>query len=178
VDGITEQQLLKSARRLDPDALTEVYDRYSEEIFRYAYRQSGSQQLAEDCVSETFTRFLSALEGNKGPRDYIRAYLYRTAHNWLTDQFRKQQPEIEVDQNDLPLKSGEKKIDDQIVHQEQVAYLRQHIQRLTPAQRQVIVLKYLEQMDNAEIAKIVGKSVGSVKALHSRGLENLRKWIE
>ena len=48
---------------------------------------------------------------------------------------------------------------------------------LNDAQKQVIVLKHLEGMDNAEIAEIVGKNVGSIKALNSRGLNNLRKFL-
>ena len=71
----TETELITKARQLDVDALTEIYDEISPGIYRYAYRLLGDQNLAEDCVSETFSRFLNKLSEKKGPNQYLRAYL-------------------------------------------------------------------------------------------------------
>lgn len=173
----SEIELLQLAQNFDREALAEIYDRYSDALYRYAYRLTSSEQMAEDCVSETFTRYLSALERRRGPKDLLRPYLYRIAHNWIMDQFRKNQPEPGIDITNEPIAASDKQIDDQISDQEQAERLRQHVERLSPDQQHVIVLKYLEEMDNTEIARIIGKNVGSVKALHSRALNNLREWI-
>lgn len=174
----TEAELLALAKEFDQYALTLIYDRYNQAIYRYAYRQTGSQVLAEDCVSETFTRFLAALKRRKGPRDHIRPYLYRIAHNWLTDQFRKQRPEDGLDEKEELIGSGQTAVENGLAKRQTAREIRQHLTRLNPDQRQVIILKHLEEMSNKEVAEIMGRNVGSVKALNSRALNNLRKFIQ
>jgi RNA polymerase sigma-70 factor (ECF subfamily) len=173
----SDTELLNLGQQFDQQALAEIYDRYSDPLYRYAYRLTGSEQMAEDCVSETFSRYLNALEKKKGPRDLLRPYLYRIAHNWIMDQFRKNKSEISIEATTQPFVARDQHVDDAVSEKEQAELLRQHVERLSPDQRHVIVLKYLEQMDNAEIARIIGRNVGSVKALHSRALNNLRDWI-
>ncbi len=58
---------------------------------------------SRNLVSETFFRFLSALERGGGPRDHLQAYLYRIAHNLITDKFRRDlPPSLELDEDKLP----------------------------------------------------------------------------
>ncbi|HJS30247.1 MAG TPA: sigma factor, partial [Anaerolineales bacterium] len=84
-----EQRLLEQARLLDEGALAEIYDRYSDELYRYSLRLLGDVHLSEDCVMDSFSRFLKALHRGGGPDTYLRAYLYRIAHNWITDHYRR-----------------------------------------------------------------------------------------
>ncbi len=86
---IPEQELLTKAGQFDTRALTEIYDLYSPRLYRYAMRLLGDDCAAEDCVSETFSRFLKALQAGKGPRDYLQAYLFRAAHNLVVDHYRR-----------------------------------------------------------------------------------------
>ncbi len=67
----SEKQLLKRARKYDQQTLAEIYDRYSPGIFRYAVRLLKDGEQAENCVSETFSRFLSALQRGGGPKDHL-----------------------------------------------------------------------------------------------------------
>ena len=92
-----EQDLLQRAARLETKALTEIYDTYSPGMYRYAMRLLGDATLAEDCVAETFTRFLDALQKRRGPRDHLQAYLYRIAHNWVVDSYRQQKDDSALD---------------------------------------------------------------------------------
>ncbi len=79
-------------------ALAEIYDRYSPGLYAYAMRLLGDACLAEDCVSETFARFLKSLRAGQGPEAYLQAYLYRIAHNWITDHYRRQ-PMLDLDED-------------------------------------------------------------------------------
>ena len=175
----TDNELLEQARQFNTGALGLIYDRYSTALYRYAYRQVGDSQMAEDCVAETFTRFLGALKKNKGPREHLRAYLYRIAHNLISDQFRRRSPVLDgLDEREDLAEDTQKSVE-KIVQQGLLAEnIRKHLAELTDEQRQVIVLKHLEDMDNAEVAEIMGKTVGSVKALNSRALNNLRKVMQ
>ncbi|MEJ2759341.1 MAG: sigma-70 family RNA polymerase sigma factor [Anaerolineales bacterium] len=174
----TDTELLNLAKDFDQTALTNIYDRYSTALYRYAYHQTGNQQIAEDCVSETFSRFLKALQNKRGPKDYLKAYLYRIAHNWITDLYRrKSSTEESLNEVEFALPAENAKVEATVLKGITAETLRQQIARLNQAQRQVIVLKHLEGLGNAEVAEIIGKNVGSVKALNSRGLNNLRKFL-
>jgi RNA polymerase sigma-70 factor (ECF subfamily) len=169
-----QEQLLKRARTLDKGALVEIYDLYSDALYKYAYRFLGESGEAEDLVSETFFRFLSALERGGGPRDHLQAYLYRIAHNLITDKFRRDlPPSLELDEDKLP----ENKPDPSSIlsGKENIDLVRNALRLITPEQREVIVLKYLEGWSSSEIARVMNKSLGAIKALQHRGLAALQR---
>jgi RNA polymerase sigma-70 factor (ECF subfamily) len=169
-----DRDLLKRAQLFDEQALAEIYERWSPAIYRYAMRLLGETDLAEECVSETFSRFLIALQRGNGPKDYLQAYLYRIAHNWITDYYRRHQPltmpldpELHADPDLEP-----HQVVDQRLESERV---RAALSYLTPDQRQVIILKFLEDWENEAIARVLDRPVGAVKALQHRALESLRR---
>lgn len=172
----SDTALLQRARRFDEDALAEIYDALSPAIYAYALRISGDVDAAEECVSETFSRFLIALRHGKGPNEHIKAYLYRIAHNWLTDRFRRTRPEGPLD----PELRASPHLEPPAAAQQayEARELRRALALLTPDQRQVIALKYLEGLENAEIAELIQKPVGAVKSLQHRALAGLRRILE
>ena len=176
-ENIDDQALLAGARRYDEDVLSEIYSRYSPELFRYAVRLLGDAQLAEDCIADTFSRFLQALQRGRGPRRQLRAYLYRVAHNWIIDHYRRPMPDPATLDPELPAASSSEPsaIVKARTDREQ---LRIAIMRLTPDQRQVLVLRYLQDFSNAEVAAAMQKSLGAVKALQHRALAALKRLME
>jgi len=181
---LTDAAFLQRVRRLDEAALAEVYDTFSPAIYAYALRLLDNEDLAEECVAETFSRMLLAIRRGGGPDEHLRAYLYRVAHNWITDQYRCR-PEVLsldlLDENSRDPSNGEASGSDP--HQEmerrtRQARVRLALGRLTPDQRQVVVLKYLEDFDHAEIARMLNKPVGAIKSLQHRALEALRCLLE
>lgn len=165
---------MERARRFESQALEEIFDTFSPGIYRYAYRLLGDSELARECMSETFSRFLMALKREGGPNDYLQAYLYRIAHNWITDLYRQKNPSL------LPIEAvgiaDNKDGPHQIVTDRMSAkQVRNALALLTPAQRQVITLKYLEGWENNLIAQSMKKPVGAIKALQHRALEALRR---
>ena len=172
----TEAELLARAQQWDEQALANIYDRYSPGLYRYARRLLGEDGLAEECVADSFSRFLNAISQGKGPRKYLQAYLYRIAHNWVTDFYRREpntpvllDPHLHADPSPGPMEQVTQIAVDQEV--------RTALKELTPDQRQVIVLKYLEEWNNAQIAEALEKPVGAVKALQHRGLNALRRLL-
>jgi len=167
----SDDELLRLAREFDHQALERIYDVYSPGLYRYAMRLLGNAMLAEDCVAETFTRFLQSLEKHRGPREHLQAFLYRSAHNWIVDHYRRSDRNAELDED---LQDGDRSTEERAsdhLHQEKI---RSALQKLTPDQHQVIVLKYLEGWDNEAISRAVAKPVGAVKSLQHRALERLR----
>lgn len=172
----TNLSFIQRIHQLEPQALAEVYDTHSPALYRYAMRLLGDVDLAEECVSETFARFLGALQRRKGPREHIKAYLFRIAHNWITDYYRRSKPEPQPLENELFLASDEN-VARAAFSNLRMARVRAALQKLTPDQQQVISLKFLEGWENAEIAQALNKPIGAVKSLQHRGLAALKRLL-
>jgi RNA polymerase sigma-70 factor, ECF subfamily len=170
-----EQSLLQRASQLETQALAEIYDNHSPGIYRYSMRLLGDESLAEDCVAETFARFLKSLQERRGPRDHLQAYLYRIAHNWIVDSYRNGREIVELSdafrsETDVPEEEAAKHI--------RWCEVRDAIRHLTPDQLQVISLKYLEGMSNEEVALVMRKPIGAVKSMQHRALRSLHRLLE
>jgi len=172
-----EAELLESARAFELQALTIIYDQYSQGIFQYANRLLGDEALAEDCVAETFSRLLKALKGGKGPLQYLKAYLYRTAHNWVHDHYRTRFPEPLEDEQEI-IDDGDGSIEQIFEQKKEQTRLRAALKRLTKEQRLVITLRFIEEWEYEEIAQVLGKRVNAVKALQHRGLRSLKRILD
>lgn len=176
MDFICDEDLLTGARAYDIETLGEIYDRFSPGIYRYAMRLLGDENQAEDCVAETFSRFLKILRSGNGSQDHLQAYLYRIAHNWITDNYRRQPlPALDLDET-LRAEDGflpENQVDHYLEQQQ----VRLALQSLTPDQRQVITLRFIEGWENQEVAAALEKPVGAIKALQHRALNTLRRLL-
>jgi RNA polymerase sigma-70 factor (ECF subfamily) len=171
-----EEDLLIAARKFQRDALIKIYDVYHPQIYAYAYRTLLDADLAEDCVAVTFQRFLEIMQKGKGPTRFLRAYLYRIAHNWMMDWFRQAHNEIpmfDLEEDRWPA------IDPspvEIVRDRQLkTELLAQMQTLTPEQREVLVLRFFEDHSLQQTANIVKKPLGAVKALQNRAIKKLRQ---
>lgn len=178
---IQETKMLARAREFDQEALTWVYETYHDAIYRYIYHHIGSVQTAQDITSDVFRRFLQAVRNGGGPTQQLSAWLYRVAHNLFVDELRRRQHRdyepLDSPQG-LALKDSSAspaELADLAIAQGQV---RQALLELTDDQRDVIILKFVEGMSNAQIAEITGKTLGAVKSLQHRGLATLRDAIK
>ncbi len=166
--------LLKKARQYDQNALAEIYDLYSDALFAYAFKHVGKSQVAEDLVAETFSRFLKALERGGGPKEYLRAYLYRITHNLIIDSYRREPPPPLELEEELISEEGADPITI-VADLEDADRVRNALRLITPEQSQVITLRFLEGWSGPEIAQAMDKSLGSIKALQHRGLAALQR---
>jgi len=164
---------LGQAAQFDQQALTHIYETLSPALYRYAYRLLGNAHDAEDIVAETFHRWLLALQHGRGPSRHLSAYLYRIAHNLITDRYRRcPRPDLELDE---ALEAGEDDPAEAAAQRLAQARARSALWRLTADQRQVILLKYFEGLSNEEVAATLDKPVGAVKALQHRALDAMRR---
>ncbi len=176
MEPVIDNDLLRRARLLEEQALAEIYDRWSPGLYRYSLRLLGDTDLAEECVAETFSRFLRILREGRGPQDYLQAYLYRMAHNWITDHYRRTPVQYLPLEADLA-EEETSEMGHQIDLESDCQQLRAALMRLTSDQRQIILLKYVEGWNNEAIALAVKKPVGAVKSLQHRALESLRRLL-
>jgi RNA polymerase sigma-70 factor (ECF subfamily) len=169
-----EQVRLQRARACDRAALAAIYDDYHQPIYRYIYRQVGEVEPTRDLTAEVFQRFLQAIHRGTGPERA--AWLYRTAHNVVVDFYRRQQHRrhLPLDEELANAEHDPVRLAEDRLSAEQV---RHALQQLTPDQQQVVILKFLEGLSNAEVATVLNKPVGAIKSLQHRALAALQRQL-
>lgn len=172
-----DKELLELAREYNTQAVTEIYDRYAESIYRYLYRLVGDANHAEDLTSEVFVRLLQALGTRRGPREQLQGWLYRVAHNLAMDWFRQQSTHSSLSLNEEVATGGDSP-SATVERRQAYRRLRGAISQLTPSQQQVILLRFGEGLKLAEVGQLMGKSEGAIKVLQHRAVKRLRKLLE
>jgi RNA polymerase sigma-70 factor (ECF subfamily) len=173
---VSDAARLKKAASLDRNTLGGIYDEFQPLLYSYIYRRVGDVEVARDLTAELFRRFLQAVANGNGPKDQLRAWLYRVAHNIVVDHYRRrehrqQQPLEEHMPCDQPAPDAVAE------HQLQCEGVRSAMAQLTADQQEVIALKFLEGMTNDEVAQITDRTAGAVKALQHRALAALRRHL-
>lgn len=126
---------------------------------------------AEDITEEVFIKAWKALASCKGKERTFSSWLYRIAHNHVIDSFRKRHGELPLQAEMTDGLFERNEAEEALEQQEQLAAL-DHLPR---NQRQVIILKFIEGMDNLEISRIMSKSEGAIRVLQTRALAALRQ---
>lgn len=173
-----EDIVLSRASQGDKDAFGELYERYAERIFNYIYYRTGNVHDAEDLTARVFQRAMNHIQNYIDRGVPFSAWLYRIAHNlvanWHRDRSRKQ--EIPIDEAPILPSRGDHPETSLVRTEEQDALLRL-IRRLPPERQNLLILKFVENLSNAEIGQIMGRSEGAVKSLYHRTLLSLRDEI-
>jgi len=170
-----EDEVLTRASQGDRDSFGQLYERYVDRIFNYVYYRTGNLHDAEDLTARVFQRAMNHIQNYTDRGVPFSAWLYRIAHNlvanWHRDRSRKQ----EIPLDDLPVlpTKGDHPEKNLVRSQEQGALLKL-IRRLPPERQNLLILKFVENMSNAEIGEIMGRSEGAVKSLYHRTLLALR----
>ena len=170
-----EEKLIQAAVRGDESALSELYNRYADKIYKYVLYRTSDPPTAEDITADVFLRAIESLEQYDDRGLPFVAWLYRIAHARVVDHWRKahRRPVLHLDD---PLIRDYLQLEfepgvDVLEHQALIEALRQ----ITDEQQQVIILKFMQGLDNEEIASIMDKTTGAIKALQHRGLEALAR---
>ncbi len=173
-----DEVLAERAKR-ESAAFAVLYERHVRRIYNYIYMRTGSVAEAEDLTARTFFQALSHLERYEVRSAPFAAWLFRIAHNlvanWHRDTSRHPAVSLEsLAQQEHPHDDPE----EAALSAEEKRELRAAIARL-PADRQLLLLlKFGEERSNAEIAQILGRSEGAVKALLHRTLVSLRAMLQ
>jgi RNA polymerase sigma-70 factor (ECF subfamily) len=167
---------LVNKQTIDREMLVGIYEQHNAELYRYAYRLLGNRDLAEECVAETFSRFLQSIAKRRNAIDNVRAYLFRMAHNWITDHYRSSSPtalplerEVLEDASNNPARVVAKEMERERI--------RATIRQLPEDQQRVIALRVLEELSHEEVAVILGKTPEATRALQYRAMKTLRRML-
>jgi RNA polymerase sigma-70 factor (ECF subfamily) len=160
----------------DPETFGLLYKRYVGRIYNYIYYRTGNHHDAEDLTARTFYKALKHFPRYVDKGAPFSAYLYRIAHNivanWHRDTGRRQIVSFDNLSITMPRQQEPTAVAERKDEQEQ---LLQVVRRLPPERQQLLILKLVEQMSNAEIAEVMGRTEGAIKSLYHRTLVALRE---
>lgn len=177
----TDLSLLDAARRMDQQALAAIFDRYATDLYNYALRLRNDPLKADNVVGDVFAQFLEQLAAGKEPKKNLRSHLYKITYRLIADglQFSHREASLELADFELDNDEGQYSMasspGNQTLMEGLIFAIRNH---LTANQRNVIILRFMEDFSLRETAEIVGKGVGSVKAIQSRGIAKLCKVLD
>lgn len=177
VEADEERLWIQRAIEGDAEAVGFLYRRYAPMIFRYLCYRLGDQDSAEDLTAEVFLRVLEALPRYRQRGRPFSAWLYQIAGARAADHFRwhrrratlRLRPELA-----RTTEGPEQEAESHLTAEE----LQRALAQLTPAQQQVVVLRFVERMTHAETAHILRRSEGAVRVLQYRALAALRRLLE
>ena len=172
-----EKDIVARATKGDGDAFAQLYERHFKGIYRYIYLRLGNQFEAEDLTQEVFVKALEAISSYKWRDLPFASWLYRIAHNRVIDHVRKQSKVEKVPLEDDMTLISESNPALAAERELEIEELISNIEKLSPAQREVISLRFGAELSVAEAAKALGKNEGTVKALQYNGIAALRKMM-
>lgn len=172
------QALVRRAQQQDGQAFGELYALYARKVYSYLYYHlKGRSQEAEDLTADVFVKVFEKIGSYEFRGAPFSAWLFRIAHNHLVDHVRSRPRQQLVPLEaiaELPETASLQELDRRLT----VEQLKRALARLTPEQRQVVVLRFVEGLSTAETAQAVARSDDAVKKLQARGLATLKRVLE
>ena len=169
--------LVLRAIRRDEEAFGELYDRHAVRVYRHIYYMIGNATEAEDLTAQSFLKAWEAIERYQIRGAPFVSWLLRIAHNQGVSHLRAKRETSEVHEgivDDKPRRDPESAYE-RTAEEELV---REAISRLRDEQRQVIILRFIEDLDYREVAEIIGKSIAAIRVIQHRALNAMRKQMK
>lgn len=176
--AMSEAELIGRAKNRDHEAFAILYQRHAQEVLRHILYIVKNRHLAEELVSETFLQAWRAIHRFEYRGLSILLWLKTIGHNLAVRHCqRRRETECIDDLRDYltDRKAGPDEVVE--IHSETEA-VRTAILKLPETQSQVIVLRFVKEMDYPEVAEIMGKSIPAIRLLQHRGLRKLREILE
>ena len=175
MQDIHEDEILEKAIGGDGEAFGNLYERYVGRIYNYIYYRVGNVNDSEDLTERVFLRALRHI-GNYSHRGLpFSAWLYRIAHNlvanWHRDNSRRK---------DMPLDDGMLMTqhfnfpEQELLQAEESDRLLEVIRTLPTDRQELLILKFVDNLSNAEIGRVMGRTEGAIKSLYHRTLLTIR----
>ena len=175
VREMSDEEALALASKGAKDAFGALYDKYAGRIYNYIYYRTGNQFDAEDLTARVFFRAMRHITRYVDRGIPFSAWLYRIAHNlvanWHRDGARRQEVALE---DGVRLDKGEEHPESTLMRGEEELALMALIRNLPEERQQLLILKFVEHMSNAQIGEIMDRTEGAIKSLYHRTLIALR----
>lgn len=175
---LDDKELAELAKE-DKEAFGELYERYMPKIYNYIYYRTSNPHDAEDLTARVFFRAMSHIGNYVDKGVPFQAWLYRIAHNLVANWHRDQGRRKVIALDDYVAHSLKSEAPDRLAEdQEEQEKLMEAIHRLPEDRQQLILLKFIDQLSNAEIGEVMDRTEGAIKSLYHRTLLSLRDELQ
>ncbi|MCX2475383.1 sigma-70 family RNA polymerase sigma factor [Pedobacter sp. MC2016-05] len=165
----------------DENALDEIYQVYFDSLYRYGMRILNNEDEVKDCLHNLFTKIWET-RTKLGPTDNIRYYLFSALKNVINSHYTKEKKYQKVEINDQTVFDLQFNLESAYIKKEEltekVLQLSQAMKQLTPRQKEIIYLRYFEEMSYDQISEIMGLTTKGTYKLSARALESLRQIMQ
>lgn len=176
------QEIIARAAERDPGAWTAIYERFSGPIFRFLTHQVADRGVAEDLTAGVFLEAIEAAPRFAGDESALRAWLFRIARHNLIDHFRRTRRSrtrpIEETGDEELARAGAEDPEESALRNLERGRVLAAIDKLSADQREVVLLRLAGGLTSSEIAGLLGKTTGAVKALQHRAMRALARHLE
>ena len=169
-----DERLLIEAAQKDPARFADLYEINFERVYAYIVKRVQDRSETEDLTAEVFHQALANLKRFEWRGIPFAAWLFRIAANLISDRWQRSGREVSDDETIESAQASPKEIEDV----ERRATLFRLVETLPVEQKNVVVLRFVEQKSIKEVAKAIRKTEGAVKQLQFRALSNLRARME
>jgi RNA polymerase sigma-70 factor (ECF subfamily) len=172
-----EGHLVRQAQSGHPEAFAQLYDAYLDRVYRYIFFRVSDDQTAEDLSSQVFLKAWEGLDRYHMNGSPFVAWLYTIAHNVVIDHYRTRRECVALD-DIVPLAATDDSLDEQIAVMFDLETMRDVLQILNEEQQQVLTLRFIAELSTENIATIMGKREGAIRAMQMRALQMMAKHMQ
>lgn len=174
--GVPLASLLSAARQGDQAAFGELYDLLFDKIYRFIFFRVGHKETAEDLAEDVFVKAFQGLSKLQKEAAF-ESWLYQIARNRITDYYRSKKLVVPLDEVENTLEYETNLVDVVNLETQQRIFVKL-LKELTSEQQIVIKLKFLEGLENNEIASMLNKNEGAIRVIQHRAITKLKTLIE
>ncbi len=152
-----------------------VYDSHADALFRYISSKMADRERAKELLQEVFTKYWDYIRTGV-ELENRRAFLYRIAHNLVIDDRRKKKPEYILDH--MMEEGYDVRTEDNVLVELEARDVNRHLEKLPSTYREVVVMRYIDDLEIGEIAEILGEAENTVSVRLHRAIKKLRELFD
>lgn len=168
--------LYQAKNQKDPEAFGKLYDMYIDQIFRFVRFKVATDENAQDITSDVFLKTWHYLQKSEKKIENFNALIYRVARNCIVDYYRKKSKDSVVSSCEQfeEIVKDRTNIIDELDIKIDLEQIESKLKLLKEEYREVIILRYIEDLNISEIAEILNKTKSNVRVLIHRALKTLK----
>lgn len=173
------KKLVKKAKSGDSEAFGLIYDHYLDRIYRFIFLKVSNKEEAEDLSQQVFMKAWEAMVRFEDEGLPFASWLYRIARNLVIDFYRTRKSVVSLEENILDeLMSDQEDIEESVIRSQSQERIMEALKQLSDEQKDVIILRFVDDLSYREIARITQKNQAALRILHHRALKKLKIILE
>jgi len=182
---LTDEELVGAYAQGNNSAFDILLNRHKDTVYSYIYFIVKNRELAEDIFQETFVKAIITIkQGRYTENGKFRAWISRIAHNLIIDNYRQEKNEQTISNDDCEIdlfnssKLSEGTVEDEIIRNQILTDVKKLVEYLPDNQREVLLLRYYQDLSFKEIADITGVSINTALGRMRYAILNMRRMAE